>query len=73
MVCLHQGTWDAAGKCHTSSLEAIHKTQSDPTWETRAELRKRTGLDFHRLQTYRLAVRQELRKRGLAVRRFGGV
>lgn len=47
-------------------IQSIHVTQSDPDWITSTFLHYK-GAEGHRVQTYRLAVRQELRKRGLPV------
>ena len=70
-MCLHETQRNQAS-WPESTLATIHENQSDPEWVKR-ELATREGTsDFHRLQTYRLAVRQEMRKRGLAVLRAGG-
>lgn len=70
MTCLHDSQRVAGDSWPDENLESIHKTQSDPEWVKR-ELspQVRDSFDRHRLQTYRMAIRQELRRRGLAVLR----
>lgn len=68
MECLHAMQrdlrgWDDAG------YEYIHSLHSDPDWvKHELRLRKEDKNSWHALQTYRLAVRQGCRERGIPVR-----
>lgn len=66
-ACLHKGQRSASRDWTESQLITIHDAQSDPKW-VKFEIGGRSGRDLHRLQTYRMAVRQELRVRGLPVK-----
>jgi hypothetical protein len=66
-VCKHYDCWELDG-WGDANFESIHKVQSDPGW-LKVELDRRKGTaDLHRFQTYRLAVRQGCRERGLPVK-----
>ena len=50
----------------SEGLQETHAIHSRPDWIARV-IGSYKGRELHQIQTYRLAVRQELRKRGLPV------
>lgn len=65
MTCRHHGQRTVEG-WGGKTLQDIHAIHADPKW-VKENTAGRSGPTLHSLQTYRMAVRQELRKRGLPV------
>lgn len=66
MTCVHAEQrmvdgWDA------KLLKDIHDLHLDPTW-IKNHLSHRKGRELHLMHVYRMAIRQEMRKRGLPIR-----
>lgn len=66
MICASARTRKSVMLWSDRFLERIHELQSTPEFIKR-EVERRSGASLHDLQGYRMAVRQELRKRGLPV------